>query len=203
MNMAVTYPPAFAELIAPAFLPPLGPGQPNTQYHTKLLDLRIETAFPAVHDRDMANCCLAGVWLLHGFLDESHKISQDIDTIYGSYWHGLMHRREPDFGNAKYWFRRVGRHPVFTCSRLQHDAGFMAMMTSNAWVDLRRELGLLPAETLNFTCTPRPWDPFAFIDLCEISLEKQTYEQSLCVQIQRHEWDVLFEYCYLNAVGEW
>ena len=60
----------------------------------------------------MAECCLAGVWLLHDFLDESHTISRGIETPSGSFWHAIMHRREGDFGNSKYWFRRVGRHPV-------------------------------------------------------------------------------------------
>ncbi|MGE3642211.1 MAG: hypothetical protein AB7G28_26955, partial [Pirellulales bacterium] len=54
-----------------------------------------------------------GVWLLHDFLDESHHISQSIDTPSGSFWHGVMHRREGDFSNAKYWFRHVGHHAVF------------------------------------------------------------------------------------------
>lgn len=61
----------------------------------------------------MAACCISGVWLLHDFLDESHSLSQKIDTTSGSYWHGIMHRREGDFSNAKYWFRHVGRHLVF------------------------------------------------------------------------------------------
>lgn len=55
----------------------------------------------------------SGVWLLAGDIDRSHSISQDISNAEGSFWHGIMHRREGDFGNAKYWFRRVGEHPVF------------------------------------------------------------------------------------------
>ena len=57
--------------------------------------------------------CTSGLWLLAGDLDRSHTISQDLPSQEGSFWHGVMHRREGDFGNAKYWFRRVGDHPVF------------------------------------------------------------------------------------------
>ena len=56
--------------------------------------------------------CMAGLWLLAGHLDRSHTFSQSIDNAEGSFWHGIMHRREGDFGNAKYWFRQVGRHSV-------------------------------------------------------------------------------------------
>ena len=45
------------------------------------------------------------------FLEPSHTISQGISSPSGSYWHGIMHRREPDYANAKYWFRRVGPAP--------------------------------------------------------------------------------------------
>ena len=57
--------------------------------------------------------CMSGLWLLAGELDRSHSISQNIESAEGSFWHGIMHRREGDFGNSKYWFRRVGSHPVF------------------------------------------------------------------------------------------
>lgn len=84
---------------------------------TELERLSVKSAFAhvsgGVGDQQMAACCLAGVWLLHDFIDESHHISQGIDTTNGSFWHGIMHRREGDFSNAKYWFRHVGHHPVF------------------------------------------------------------------------------------------
>lgn len=93
----------------------LGEGSPQTSERAVLNELSVKTAFAhaAVADRQMAECCLAGAWLLHDFLDESHQISQRIDTTSGSFWHGIMHRREGDFSNAKHWFRHVGRHPVF------------------------------------------------------------------------------------------
>jgi hypothetical protein len=54
----------------------------------------------------------AALWLYVDELDRSHVISQGIDDATGSFWHGIMHRREGDFGNSHYWFNRVGRHPA-------------------------------------------------------------------------------------------
>ncbi len=49
----------------------------------------------------------AAIWLYVDDLDRSHKISQSISGPVGAYWHGIMHRREGDFWNAKYWLRQV------------------------------------------------------------------------------------------------
>ena len=68
----------------------------------------------AIRSADDADCVRSGLLLYFSALDESHTISQRIHTVSGSYWHGIMHRQEGDWGNAKYWFRRVGTHPVFT-----------------------------------------------------------------------------------------
>jgi hypothetical protein len=54
----------------------------------------------------------AGLWLYVDELDRSHVISQGIADSTGSFWHGIMHRREGDFSNSHYWFNRVGPHPA-------------------------------------------------------------------------------------------
>lgn len=53
--------------------------------------------------------------LLEGFilyalddLHAAHSIFQEEEGFFGSYGHGMMHRREGDFWNANYWFRRAG-----------------------------------------------------------------------------------------------
>src|SRR5215204_2447980 len=61
--------------------------------------------------RDDARAMLSGLWLWFDWLDQSHTISQGIDTPTGSYWHAIMHRREGDFGNSKYWYARCRNHP--------------------------------------------------------------------------------------------
>lgn len=55
---------------------------------------------------------LAGLWLYVDELGRSHEVSQAIDSSTGSYWHAIMHRREGDFGNSKYWLLKTGDHPV-------------------------------------------------------------------------------------------
>ena len=54
----------------------------------------------------------AGLWLYVDSLDRSHTISQSIHDSTGSYWHGIMHRREGDFSNSHYWMRRAASHPL-------------------------------------------------------------------------------------------
>ena len=66
-----------------------------------------------VVDDSMASALRSGLLLRADFFDEPHTLAQEIPTSTGSYWHGILHRREPDFGNSRYWFRRVGQHPVF------------------------------------------------------------------------------------------
>jgi hypothetical protein len=54
----------------------------------------------------------AGLWLYVDDLDRSHKVSQSLDDATGSFWHGIMHRREGDFSNSHYWMRRAASHPL-------------------------------------------------------------------------------------------
>jgi hypothetical protein len=182
---AANHGPVFAELLREERLQPLGPGTPNQALRPLLDKLSGKPAFAhtSVRDLDMAACCCAALWLYHDFLDESHRLSQDIATPSGSYWHGILHRREPDYGNSKYWFRRVGAHPVFEPLR-------------QAVAELAKE-----EPCAEFLIRQRAWDPFAFIDLCEKSAKNDSPTAMLCCRIQQREWELLFDYCYREAVG--
>jgi len=109
---------------------------------------------------------------------------QDLDTPTGNYWHALLHRREPDFSNSKYWFRRVRTHPVFEALRIE---------TARLATEGPTEAGFLARQAR--------WDPFAFVDLCEASYDAKATCHELCLQVQRVEWELLFDHCYRRAVG--
>ena len=55
------------------------------------------------------SCVVSGVLLLWDFLHESHEISQTMEGCgtprTADYWHGIMHRREPNARNASWWFQ--------------------------------------------------------------------------------------------------
>ncbi len=110
--------------------------------------------------------CRAGLWLAFGFLDESHSISQDLATPEGSLWHAMMHRREGDYWNSKYWLRQAGTHPVFgqlgdAAAKLGWDA----------------------------------WDAPAFVDLCEKAVREGGTLEAACREAQAAEWRTLFAWC--------
>lgn len=50
-----------------------------------------------------------------GDWDAAHRVAQDVDTEYGAWVHGYLHRKEGDASNAGYWYRRAKRQfPVGT-----------------------------------------------------------------------------------------
>jgi hypothetical protein len=186
--MSTQYNPLVAQLVADAPLNVLGPGTPDAAKQPLLATLSPQTLAEPHLPRDVeaAAACCAGLWLRYDFLDESHRISQDIETPEGSYWHGIMHRRELDFGNAKYWFRRVGEHPLFSAlgvEAAEHTRAHSAAPASDA----------LLQQTM--------WNPLRFVDLCEQAIGSGGALEMLCREIQRLEWDLLFDYCYRKATA--
>lgn len=51
----------------------------------------------------------AGLFYAVDALDPAHAVFQDDHSPHGSYWHGMLHRREGDFWNSKYWLQRAGK----------------------------------------------------------------------------------------------
>lgn len=90
----VSYGPVFEPLLVGDRRRALDAGDPNPTVQEALEKLTLESAFAHMRivDLDMGRCCLAGVWMIHDYLDHSHTISQGVDTPSGSYWHALVHR---------------------------------------------------------------------------------------------------------------
>ena len=110
---------------------------------------------------------LAGLWLYFDCFDESHRVSQEDDSVEGSFWHAIAHRREPDYANAGYWFRRVGSgHAVYPA------------------ILKRVGTGLGPK-----------WDPMKFVDYCEDVVGSSGERLDWALRVQRVEWEILFDYC--------
>lgn len=178
------YGPVVAELLAPRSMA-LDAGRPNQVCHDRLsaLDAARLIAPARLSDPAMARACLAGLWLYHDFLDPSHRVSQSLDTAEGCYWHGIMHRREGDYANAKYWFGRVGPHPIHA-----------------TLLDATRELAAeAPGRELAELTAGDAWDPYRFVDLCADACAGRNQAEPVGRKIQEREWQLLFDFCFRGA----
>jgi hypothetical protein len=152
---SLEWPPAVAPLGPGVVGEGASPGKKQPYFRTKELEIPLPT--------------LAGILLWQGELDQSHEISQALADSYGAYWHGLMHRREPDHANAAYWFRRVGIHPIH--------AALGKILKAGNWQNLvvqkraHQNLG---------------WDMFWMNDLCRRAI--QSGEPNLVKDLEGLQW---------------
>lgn len=181
------YGPVLGPLLAEPRHLPLNIGRPNESVRRQLEAMSVETAFAHVRIADpaMAKLALAAVWLYHDYFEESHTIAQDVPSATGSYWHAIQHRREPDYANAKYWFRRVGRHAVYEPLRL--DAAEAARESDDPAGRFLREQS--------------QWDPDRFVDFVEQVVGTGGPSEMLGEQVQRIEWWLLFDHTYRRGAG--
>ena len=160
-------------------LAPLGPGRREGALTTAQLDALLSKALPPATTKAVHALFSAAAYLWHDHLDAAHNIAQEIETADGSLLHGIMHRREPDYGNAKYWFRRVGAHPSFLSLAVRASE----LLEKSDESDLQSRL--LPNKT---------WDPFAFVDAVEDATDGQFRSKvERLEQIQKFEFECFFE----------
>ena len=196
--MDVTYASAIAEVIEKLETGnPLPTLVPQKAWNSELTDTLEATSLDeffegeSLKNTTFGEAIKSGLLLWNDALDASHTISQGLTNQTGSYWHGIMHRREPDYPNSKYWFGRVGTHPIFP--ELRECTLKLFKETSNP-SDTLTEIGQTLAAQEN-------WDSYQFIDWCQTAEgDSDSDVTRFLQQVQAEEIKLLLAYSYRNAV---
>ncbi|TJY40993.1 hypothetical protein E5161_14870 [Cohnella pontilimi] len=132
----------------------------------------------------------AAVHLWNDGLDSAHDLVQDLETPTGALLHGIMHRRERDYSNAKYWFRRAGDHPVY----------HLLQGRVSERMERMREADGLPAgpvrEAIGAVAGQTVWNPYLFTDAVHIVENRIGDDQARTVleHIQHLELEAVLRY---------
>lgn len=162
----------FWERLGTPELPDLGPGPragtlSEDTVEIRLLELTRELTL-TVAATDLLS---ATALLYHDHHDPAHNLVEDRGDRDGCLIHALLHRREPDYWNAAYWFRRVSGHPIY---RAATPAAIRAAQTPEARAVLERL-------TLSGTL-----DPLALVQECERAAERPAAESIAYLRTVQH-----------------
>lgn len=137
-------------------------------------DAEISDARP-VASPPMFSLVRAGLLYALDAIDESHRIIQAVDGDESAYCHGMVHRREGDFYNARYWFSRAG--------------------TLSSFGSIHRAASAVSS----VVAAQANWDPYLFTGLCEQERFGDTEMRGELVKLQRIEFEVLFDYLWRRS----
>lgn len=149
----MTYSAFITEVLRAAQLPRLSAQQPVPDHRLIRRVCEAENDEIAGADGPEAMCLRSLLLMAAGDLDQAHRIVQAMSTSDGAYIHGLIHRIDDDFDNARYWFRRAG--------------------VQSATPEMYRRAAAVSASVAS-----RPvWDPFLVTDMVETSRKAGVTEE--------------------------
>lgn len=150
---------AYWTVVATAEPPELGQGPRAGVRYQQLLEEQLNLCFAnsGVTCADAIVRLRAAALLFHDHHDAAHDLVQDLTDHDGALLHGILHRREPDYWNAKYWFRRFVAHPAHVAL----GKCIPSLVTDPVHAALAKEI-----------IRPGAFDPFAFVDLVEAAARK-------------------------------
>jgi hypothetical protein len=180
MNPMSEYSPLAAELLAEEEdlllrLRPAEPGSPDALRRIREAKDHELTGGAVLADPTYPRLVRAGLLYAYDAIDESHRIVQEIASSQASYWHGMLHRREGDFENSRYWFRRTGRLGVFP------------------------EMHARAAEVSPLMGRQADWDPYVLVGQCEQARFGGDVDRKDLVALQRIEFEVMFDFLWRDA----
>ena len=163
-----------------------------------------QTLFPeaGIGSEPAGRLVLAGLYQKNDDLGSSHTLCQEAgaktDLLEASYWHGIVHRREPDFPNARHWFRKVEGSPLL--AEIERDViDYLQRVLQVPDYGRARETAFQLLRHLHDRGT---WDPVYVVDLCEACVEEGCREKlRLLEEIQETEFDAVFRWTYRMATG--
>ncbi|MGN6371346.1 MAG: hypothetical protein ACTHN5_24085 [Phycisphaerae bacterium] len=121
--------------------------------------------------QDTYDTIRAALLILADDLSPAHSLVQNLHSPLAAAWHAVIHRREADFWNSNYWWRRAASLP---------------------WENLGQQVSTLLApfqHELPALCTPT-YSPSAFTDAVERHHDSPHLVPTL-LEVQRLEWKSL------------
>jgi hypothetical protein len=128
----------------------------------------------------------AALYLCFDCFEESHNIANEHEgTVAGNWIHAILHRREPDPGNSKYWYARV-----------QAPDKVLKAIGGEALAFLQKVKALELESLTEKIKKSKLWEPAAFVDLCDQYRKKdpQNPAYKALAGLQEIEWRALAEY---------
>ena len=160
--------PLFRELNPPSAMKQLLVDQPrNDAAHRMVGEL---VRHPSVAG---APALQAALWLYVDDLDAAHEPAQSLATPTASLLHAVVHRREGDFNNALYWYRKAGNHGALGAIDLT--GGGAGSGTEVA-----------------------AYNPVRFVERVQTAQANNDLTNPALVSIQHKEWRAIFDHCVME-----